>query len=83
VNLRIELPPSLEQILKTRAAETAQDLQSFVLSAIISLELVKSDVPKLSSEEFESTLDAFATLHLTAPASFDGSRESIYAGGGE
>ena len=83
MNLRIELPPSLEQMLKTRAAETGQDLQSFVLSALTSLELVESDVPKLSSEEFESKLDALATLHLTAPASFDDSRESIYAGRGE
>ena len=83
MNLRIELPPSLEQNLKMRAAETGQDLQSFVLAALSSLEPIKSEVAKLTSEEFGSRLDALAKLHLTAPASFDDSRESIYAGRGE
>ena len=61
MNLLIELLPSQEQNLKMRAAETGQDLQSFVLATHSSLEPIKSEVPKLTFEELGSRLDALAT----------------------
>ena len=34
MNLRIELPSSLEQVLKLRAAEAGKDVESFVVDSI-------------------------------------------------
>jgi hypothetical protein len=83
MNLRIDLPPSLEQSLRQRASEAGMDVESFVMQSIRET-LNEADVPlHPSTSDFGVWLSEVRSLVPQVSHFIDDSRESIYAGRGE
>jgi predicted HicB family RNase H-like nuclease len=83
MNLRIDLPPSLEQSLRQRASEAGMDVESFVMQSIRET-LNEADVPlRPSTSDFGAWLSEVRSLVPQVSHFIDDSRESIYAGRGE
>ncbi|MEQ1829177.1 MAG: hypothetical protein ABL921_24655 [Pirellula sp.] len=82
MNLRLDLPQSLETTLKAQATAAGKEIEAFV-TEILELALSQSSVePKasVSHEQFSERLQRVIDLHPRGNASMDDSRESIYAG---
>ena len=86
MNLSVNVPPNLEDILKTQANAAGKDVESFVLETLEQA-LVQSTQQQLkhalTHEQFREQLQHFIDLHPRGDSSMDDSRESIYAGRGE
>ena len=82
MSLQITIPPQLEQVIAKRAAELGVDVQTYVVDTL-SESLSESLLASVLSSEFIAQLDRISELHISAPATFDDSRESIYLGCGE
>lgn len=84
MNLRIEVPANLENLLMLRAKEAGVDVESYVLEAISDrLATVPNEPSELSAEQFSQWLTKWAYRFPTPEGQIDDSRESIYAGRGE
>ena len=82
MSLQITIPPQLEQVIAKRAAEVGVDVQTYVVDTLTE-SLSESLLASVLSSEFIAQLDRISELHISAPATFDDSRESIYLGCGE
>lgn len=86
MNLRVNVPPNLEDILKTQANAAGKDVESFVLETLEQALVQSTQQPlkhALTHEQFREKLQHIIDLHPRGDSSMDDSRESIYAGRGE
>jgi hypothetical protein len=84
VNLRIEVPASLELLLRERAQQAGMPVESFVLQAVVD-RLAEADQSSSSidAEEFSNWLHQWASSFPKLQTSIDDSRDTIYGGRGE
>lgn len=85
MNVSIYFPEEIEQSLRSRAAASGQDVETFVRQLVTQqlLEDEPAAARQTSVAEFEKRLDAWINLHPKLDHAVDDSRESIYAGRGE
>jgi hypothetical protein len=86
MNLNIEFPADIENVLRSRAAAAGTDLTSFVRQ-VVTESIVDPELPSpeksSSHEEFMAKIRGIIALHPVSHGKMDDSRESIYAGRGE
>ncbi|MFN9714718.1 MAG: hypothetical protein ACK57G_13080 [Planctomycetota bacterium] len=84
VNLRIEVPANLENLLKERAHQAGVPVESFVLQSVTE-RLAESEptIVATNTEDFNLWLRKWADRFPKLEHPVDDSRESIYAGRGE
>lgn len=87
MNLRINIPPELEQVLQRRAAQAGLRVEDFVLEALSErLGTAPSSVSRdasLTVDQFAIWIDAWVKRFPVLEHPIDDSRESIYSGRGE
>jgi len=85
MNLRIELPPHIEELLKSKAAQAGLDVEAFVLETISERLEPKTDgnLSSISAEQFSEWIANWSKQFPVLDHQIDDSRESIYAGRGE
>jgi hypothetical protein len=84
VNLRIEVPASLEPLLRERAHQAGVPVESFVLQAVTErLAGTEQIGTQGTAEEFSNWLGQWANSFPRLSAAIDDSRDSIYDGRGE
>jgi adenylate kinase len=87
MTLNFDLPPAIEQNLRSQAAMQGESLDTYVRQMVIDryaeVETPTGFVPARSPEEFMARLQEVVDMHPTVKTFVDDSRESIYAGRGE
>jgi hypothetical protein len=84
VNLRIEVPANLENLLKERAKQAGVPVESFVLQSVTDrLGQPEAIDRAINAEEFSLWLRKWADRFPKLEHPVDDSRDSIYAGRGE
>ena len=86
MNLSVNVPPSLEDVLKTQASAAGKDVETFVLETLEQALGQSTQQPlklALTHEQFREKLQHMIDLHPGGNSSMDDSRESIYSGRGE
>lgn len=83
MNLRIEIPKHLDEILATRAAESGKDVESFVVDSLCEqLSVVPCKVSDSTTDFNLWLIDVQKSIPVDS-LDIDDSRESMYAGCGE
>jgi hypothetical protein len=83
MNLLLNIPADLEDIIKKRAEQAGLDVPAYVLQTLRVSDLDMAGEPSISDEQFETSLSRLREIHADVPSAFDDSRESIYEGRGE
>ena len=85
MNLRIEVPLHIEELLKLKAAQAGLDVEAFVLETISERLKPSSDgnMSSISAEQFSKWIANWSKQFPMLDRQIDDSRESIYAGRGE
>lgn len=83
MNLVLNIPADLEDIIKKRAEQAGLDIPAYVLQTLRVSDLGLAGEPSISKEQFEASLNRLHEIHARVPSDFDDSRESIYEGRGE
>jgi hypothetical protein len=85
MNVTIELPPHIENVMRRRASAAGQDLAAFVRQVVTESAIEDSNQSEAAAKgaAFFRRMDAWIALHPVLNHAIDDSRESIYAGRGE
>lgn len=77
MNLLLNIPADLEDVIKKRAEQAGLDVPAYVLQTLRVSDLDMAGEPSISDEQFEASLSRLREIHADVPSAFDDSRESI------
>ena len=85
MNLNIELPADIANVMQRRAQAAGKDLATFVGQVVTESAVEENDDvrPATAPAEFVRRLKAWIALHPVLDHAIDDSRESFYEGRGE